>query len=374
MSDIFIAGVSMTSFGPQTKETVKSLSTRSIRDCLLNAGASLGQVEAVYFSNANASAVTTQGDISKEVTADYVGLDTLIAARFMNGSTCGSTAFWRARNHLISGQSDIALVLGTEKMSPPKMKNNSYAWFTDNYTMGYRAHMMQFGTTQRQLALISSKNHANSTLNPKCHYSQPISVEEVLNSRCLTYPFTVPMCAPASDGSSATLLCTSKGLKKINSDKKAVRIDSCVRETEEPKDGSDFENHLVRRTASKAYAQAGIGPEDIDLAELYDAASFGELLMTELLGFCETGAGGQFASSGASMLNGRIPVNPSGGLESKGHPFGATGLAQIYELVTQIRGEAGSRQVVHNLVAVQQSGDGMYQGSDGAAVVTVLSR
>jgi len=141
-----------------------------------------------------------------------------------------------------------------------------------------------------------------------------------------------------------------------------------------PRDRDDFENYLACRAASGAYAQAGIGPEDVDVVEVHDATSFGELLLTELLGFCEMGDGGPFAESGASSLKGRLPINPSGGLTSKGHPIGATGPGQIYELVTQLRRGAGPRQVEHALVAVQESGDGLPGVGEDAAVVTVLSR
>lgn len=177
-----------------------------------------------------------------------------------------------------------------------------------------------------------------------------------------------------SDGSAATLLCTKKGLNKLKGENKAIRVDSCILSSSYPRDWNDFENHLARRAACSAYAQAGIGPEDVDIAEVHDAASFGELFMTELLGFCELGGGGEFAESGASALNGRLPVNPSGGLVSKGNPIGATGLGQIYELVTQLRHVAGSRQVEYALVAVQENGGGMLGVKKGAAVVTVLSR
>ena len=233
--------------------------------------------------------------------------------------------------------------------------------------------MTRFGTTQRQLAVIASKNHANSVLNSKCQYSRLFSVDEILDARPLGYPLTVPMCSSLSDGSAAALLGTTNGLKKLKGSNKAIRVDSCILTSGKSRKWDDFDNHLVSRAASRAYAQAGIGPEDVDIAEVHDAASFGELFMTELLGFCELGDGGHFAESGATMLNGRFPVNPSGGLESKGHPIGATGLGQIYELVTQLRQKAGPRQVDYARVAVQENGGGLLCVEEGAAVVTVLS-
>lgn len=411
MTDIFIAGISMSRFGPQPDETVKSLSARSVNECLKNAGAEARQVEAVFFSNAAQSFIEGPVSVPGQIALQGCGLQGLPIVNVANGCASGSTAFWLARNQLLSGQSDIVMAAGTEKMTfndanlserarnafkgvgdiaalekslePLRALSQELQFdectgqtglLSDIHTLLCRVHMVRFSSTQRQLAIISSKNHANSTLNPKCHYNRPFSVDEILAARPLAYPLTAPMYAPPSDGSAATLLCTKTGLKKLKGDNKAVRVDSCILTSGKSHTWDDFENHLARRAASRAYAQAGIGPEDVDLAELHDASSFGELFMTELLGFCEMGGGGEFAESGASALHGRLPVNPSGGLQSKGHPVGATGLGQIFELVTQLRYEAGPRQVEFAHVAVQQNGGGLLGVEEGAAVVTVLSR
>ena len=410
MTDVFVAGVSMTKFGPQLDESVKSLSAQSVRQCLDDAGADVKDIGTVFFSNAAQGYVEGQISIPGQIALQDTGLAGVPIVNVENACASGSTALWLARNHLLAGQADIVLAVGTEKMAFEDDKLAQRVWsafegggdietmdatlttlgelskglefeeatgrrtlFMDIYTLLCRAHMAKFGTTQEQLAQISSKNHHNSTLNPKCHYNRPYSVEEILAARPLGYPLTVPMCSPLSDGSAATLLCTRKGLKKLNANNKAIRVDSCVLTSSTPRDWDDFDNHLARRAAFQAYAQAGIGPEDVDVVEVHDAASFGELFMTELLGFCEMGSGGEFAESGATALDGRLPVNPSGGLESKGHPIGATGLGQIYELVTQLRGTAGPRQVKGANVAVQENGGGLLGIEEGAAVVTVLS-
>ena len=381
MSEIFIAGVSMTRFGPQPEETVKSLSVQSVHECLENAGAEASQIEAVYFSNATQNLLQAQVNISGQIALQGTGLDRLIKVNMENVCASGSTALWLAKNQLLSGQSDIVMVVGTEKMvlhdatlSERVCRALEYDNDIDICTLLCRTHMARFGMTQRQLAIISSKNHANSTINPKCLHNRPFSVEEILEARLLCYPLTVPMCAPPSDGSAATLLCTKTGLRKLNGSHITVRMDSCVQASGNPRDRDDFENYLACRAADGAYAQAGIGPEDVDVAEVQDVTSFEELLLTELLGFCAMGDGGQFAESGASSLNGRLPVNPSGGLTSKGHPICATGLGQIYELVMQLRGEAGPRQLEHALVAVQENDGGLPGDGEDAAVVTVLSR
>ena len=207
--------------------------------------------------------------------------------------------------------------------------------FMDIYALLCRAHLVRFGTTQEQLAIIASKNHFHSTLNPKCHYDKPMSVEEILAARSVGYPLTVPMCSPLSDGSSAALLCTEKGLKKIGAGKRAVRLRSSVMTSATDRDWDDFTNHLVHKAALEAYEDAGAGPDDMDVAE--------------------------------------FQINPSGGLESKGHPIGATGLGQAYELVTQLRGEAGGRQVDGAKVAIQENGGGLRGIEEGVAVVNVYS-
>lgn len=232
--------------------------------------------------------------------------------------------------------------------------------------------MTRFGTTQRQLAVIASKNHTNSVSNPKCCLHHAFTVEQILKASPLYYPLTLPMWSFLSDGSAAALLASADGIKKLNGNNKAIRVDACVLTPGTPYSWENFENHPVSRAASRAYARAGICPEDVDVAEIHDADSFSELFITELLGFCELGGGGRFAESGATMLQGRLPVNPSGGLQSKGHPIGATGLGQIYELVTQLRRQAGQRQVDYARIAVQENGGG-FPGAEAAAVVTVLS-
>ena len=327
-----------------------------------------------------------------------------------NACASGSTAIWLARNHLLSGQADIVLAVGTEKMAFADKERSARVWqgfeggmdiedadrvlqelrdlsaghefeetdghrtkFMDIYAQLCRAHVVRFGTTQEQLALIASKNHYHSTLNPKCHYNKAMSVEEILAARSVGYPLTVPMCSPLSDGSAAALLCTEKGLKKLGAGKRAVRLAASVMTSATNRHWEDFENHLVRKAALQAHEEAAVGPDDIDVAEVHDAAAFGELFMSELLGFTEFGGGGELAESGATRIGGRIPINPSGGLESKGHPIGATGLGQAYELVTQLRGEAGERQVDGARVAIQENGGGLRGVEEGSAVVNIYT-
>ena len=380
MTEVFIAGVGMTRFGPQPTASVSSLSKQSIRQCLKDAGAEASQVGAVYFSNAAQGFNVGKHGLAGPLTLQGTGLEGLPVVNVENGGAGGGTAFWLARNHVLSGQDDLVLAIGSESFSAlsteykslPNADRPAHSMLV--HTLLCRAHMSRFGTTQRQLAMIASKNHANSVLNPKSYIKRPLTVEEILDAPAQCYPLNLPMWSTLSDGSAAALLGTTNGLKRLKGDNKAIRVDSCILTSCKTHDWEDFDNHLVSRAASRAYARAGIGPEDVDIAEVHDANSFSELFMTELLGFCEWGHGGQFAESGATMLDGRLPINTSGGLEAKGHPIGATGLGQIYELVTQLRGKAGARQVDFAKVAVQENGGGLLGNEDAVAVVTVLSR
>jgi acetyl-CoA acetyltransferase len=328
-----------------------------------------------------------------------------------NACASGSTALWLACSHLRSGAADIVLAVGVEKMvydsdaqrlavmkafeggmdvtAGDETLNALLALgagvdgpsgdghrtrFMDIYAALCRAHMARFGTTQRQLAIVASKNHEHSTHNEKCHFRKAMSVDEVLASRPLGYPLTVAMCAPLSDGAAAVLVCTEAGLRKLRGQGPRVLVKACEMASATTREFTAFDRHVARRAALAAYDRAGLGPGDIDVAEVHDAAAFGELFMTELLGFCPRGEGGVLAESGATRIGGRLPVNPSGGLESKGHPIGATGLGQIYELTQQLRGAAGARQVEDARTALQENSGGLLGVEEGAAVVTLLQR
>ena len=233
-------------------------------------------------------------------------------------------------------------------------------------------HMEKYGTTQKQLAIIASKNHFHGSLNPMAQYQKNMSVEEVLNDVLVAYPLTRSMCAPIGDGSAAVLVCSERYKKKLGSKVKPIRIEASAVLSGRLR--SEKEQSVVARLAKRAYEMAGLGPEDIDLAEVHDATAFGELYLTEELGFAQQGEGGILAESGATRLGGKIPVNPSGGLECRGHPIGATGLAQIVELVLQLRGSAGKRQVEGARIALAENGGGFIGTEEAACSIHILSR
>ncbi len=256
----------------------------------------------------------------------------------------------------------------SDKSSEKKEKSGGHSVFMDFYAMGARKHMKQYGSTQRQLAVIAAKAHNNSTLNPLAQYTFPQTVEEVLADYEVAYPLTRAMCSPVGDGTAAAILCSEKFLKTHPSSRALLIRASVLRS------GSWTENTISERAVKPAYEMAGLGPEDINVAEVHDATAFGELFQTEKLGFCPEGEGGLFAEIGATALDGKLPVNPSGGLLSRGHPIGASGLAQIYELVTHLRGEAGNRQVQNPKIALAENGGGTIGFGEAAMCIHILEK
>ncbi|MFX1571787.1 MAG: thiolase family protein, partial [Promethearchaeota archaeon] len=251
-----------------------------------------------------------------------------------------------------------------------KSKKKDHSIFMDFYAMGARAHMKRYGTTQRQIAVIAAKNHNNSTMNPLAQYTFPQTVEQVMEDYVVAYPLTRAMCAPIGDGSAAAILCSEKYLEKNPHHKeRTVKVRASILRS-----GSLQRYNAVGVASKAAYEMAGVGPEDIDVAEVHDATAYAELDLTERLGFCPVGKGGPFVESGATELDGKIPINTSGGLLARGHPIGASGLAQIYEMVTQLRGEAGERQVKDPKIALTHNGGGNLGPGEAALCVHIFEK
>jgi acetyl-CoA acetyltransferase len=235
--------------------------------------------------------------------------------------------------------------------------------------------MAKWGTTQRQIAAVSAKNHQHSVHNPWSQFRKSFTIDEVLGSPPITYPLTLPMCAPVTDGSAAAIICTEEGLKRIGADRsRCIKVAASVVRSASSRSIDQHELNLARLAANQAYEIAGLGPSDMHVAEVHDAAAMGEIIQVENLGFVEMGQGGPAAERGDFTIGGRIPVNPSGGLESKGHPLGATGIGQLYELVTQLRGEAGPRQVEGARHAIQENGGGNIGVEEAAVAIHILTK
>ena len=211
--------------------------------------------------------------------------------------------------------------------------------------------------------------------NPFSQFRKPFSIEEVLAAPPITYPITLPMCAPLSDGAAAAILCTEEGLERIGADRnRCIKVAASVIRSFSHRRLDEPEKHISRLAALQAYEIAGLSPADIDVAEVHDASAMGEIIQTENLGLAPLGEGGPCAERGDFTLGGRVPVNPSGGLESKGHPLGATGIGQLFELVTQLRGEAGARQVSGARHAIQENGGGLQGIEEAAVAIHILSK
>jgi len=248
-----------------------------------------------------------------------------------------------------------------------KARENRSA-FMDFYSMGARHHAKLYGSTQKQLAIIAAKTHNNGALNPYAQYRFTTTPEEVMNDDMVSYPLTRAMCAPLGDGAAAAILVSGDYLKKLGN-VRPVKVRATVL-------GSASINgpgeERAANLARQAYAMAGVGPEDINLAEVHDATSFGEMIQVENLGFCKRGEGGILAESGATAIGGKIPINTSGGLISRGHPIGATGLAMLAECFWQLRGEAGKRQVKGARLAMTENGGGFIALGEAAIVMNIF--
>jgi acetyl-CoA acetyltransferase len=240
----------------------------------------------------------------------------------------------------------------------------------DFYAMGARQHMKNYGTTQKQIAMIAAKNHNNSTLNPLAQYTFPQTVEQVMEDYVVAFPLTRAMCAPIGDGSAAAILCSEEYLDNHPELKdRAILVKASILRS-----GSWKRDNVCQRAAKAAYEMSGLSPEEINVAEVHDATAYAELNVIEHLGFCPIGEGGSLVESGATQLDGKIPVNPSGGLLARGHPIGASGLAQMYELVTQLRGEAGKRQVKNPRYALAHNGGGNIGTGEAALCIHILEK
>ena len=411
--NVYIIGTAMIKFGKYLNRSIKDLSGEALELVLKDCDLGKNAIEAAWFSNTGWGMTDFQHCIRGQVALSANGLDKIPMTNVENACASASTALHGAWTAVRAGLYDCVLAIGAEKVysndraqmmkgfmagtdvefttryieqlkaqarekakteaetdtSGKKEKKEGHSVFMDFYAFGARQHMKTYGTTQRQLAVIAAKAHNNSTLNPLAQYTFPQTVEEVLADYEVAWPLTRAMCSPTGDGSAAVILCSEKFLKTL-SGVRPVRIRASVLRS-----GSWQENDISARAGKAACEMAGVSPEEIQVAEVHDATAFGELHQTEQLGFCPVGEGGPFAERGATALAGKIPVNPSGGLISRGHPIGASGLAQIHELVTQLRGEAGKRQVGNSpRMALAENGGGTIGTGEAAMCIHILEK
>jgi acetyl-CoA acetyltransferase len=412
MSNIYIAGIAMTVFGRHLGRSLDDLAGEALRGALRDAGCGADAIGAAFYAGITNGPLQGQLSIPGQVVFSKIGIEGIPVFNVENACASGSTAVHLPVRHLQAGACDVALALGAEKMNvadkakslalfeagwdvsrvddnfatlatmgdgvvppPGSESDRPYSRFMKIYAAMCRHHMKTYGTTQRQIAAVSSKNHLHSVHNPHSQFRQAFTIEEVLAAPPITYPITLPMCAPVSDGAAAAVLCTDEGLRRIGADRsRSIKVAASVIRSFTHRHIDEPHRSIGYRAALEAYRQSGLGPEDMDVAEVHDASAMGEIVQSENLGLVPFGEGGAAAERGEFSLGGRIPINTSGGLESKGHPLGATGIGQLYELVTQLRGEAGARQVPGARHAIQENGGGLQGVEEAALAIHILSK
>lgn len=392
--EVRVAGVGMTPFGKQPGRSLKRLAVEATLAALADACLDAADLDAAYVGNAIAGLITGQEMIRGPVVLRPAGVEGIPVVSVENACASASTALHLAWRGIRSGADDVVLALGVEQMVHPDKQvtfdaigtavdleemaqlralrgadGDGRSPFMDLYAHLTRAYVERSAATAEDFAQVVVKSRAHASCNPLAQYRQPTSVAEVLAARTVVDPLTLPMCAPIGDGAAAVILVGGDHPGGAGKPGVAV-LASQLRSGTVPGHGVAS----ATAAAHAAYEQAGIGPPDLDVVELHDATAPAELMSYEYLGLAEAGAGPKLLADGGTALGGRLPVNPSGGLLSRGHPIGATGLAQVCELVWQLRGEAGDRQVPDARLGLAHNGGGWLQGDSAAMAVHVLGR
>lgn len=375
---VHVAGAGMIRFARYKDSSLAELGQKAVLQCLRESGISKARIAAAYCGTA------TGGMLAGQRVLRDLGLTGIPIVNVENACSAGSVAFREAWIAIAAGIYDVALVVGVEKLT--RFGGGTIPLEADDfevsqgmvmpalYAMRARRYMHEFGVTADDLAQVMIKNRKSGSLNPYAQYQKEVSIEEIRSARMIADPFTLLHCCPTGDGAAAVILCaeqvasqfTTRSLRVIGSHLTSGVVVS-QRDMTSPE--------ITVRCARELYEESGIGPEDIDMAEVHDAFTIAEIMYYEALGFAPHGEGVKLLKSGQTSLGGRIPVNPSGGLLSKGHPLGATGIAQIVEAFWQLRGEAGDRQVPGAKVALTHTTGGGISGLDhGACTIHVFSR
>jgi acetyl-CoA acetyltransferase len=382
MRDVYIIGVGMTVFGKHSDRSLRDLGGEASLVALRDAGVQPKEIEAGYCGNALGPVLQGETTVGQNVFWE-AGINSVPIVNVENACATGSTALHQGWLAVASGLYDMVIVAGTEKVVMPKgtflnvgageLEVKLGEVFPGYFALIAQKHMELYGTTREQLAKVSVKNHMNGALNPYAQFQKTFTVREVLDSPMIADPLTLYSCCPNSDGAAALILCSRK--RALRARGKPVKILASVLATGAYENQRDFTSWKIeRRAAGKAYAMASLGPEDLDVVEVHDAFTISEILHYEGLGLCRPGEGGRLIDEGITALGGRVPVNPSGGLLSRGHPVGASGVAQVVEIVWQLRGEAGKRQVEKARVGLAQIMGGNKEGDTRACTVHIFSQ
>ena len=355
MSDAYVVGVDMIKFGRFPEKTVPEIGAESALLALDDCGLKIQDMQALYCGNLGQAS----GMVGQRI-LQQIGQTGIPVVNVANACATGATAFREAWAAVKAGLYDCVLAVGVEQMGKgllggtgggkgiPKEGLLGSGTMPAVFAEAGMEHARKYGTTFEQFAKVSVKNHHHSTLNPKAMYQIETPLDQVMNAEMIAYPNTKLMCSVNVDGSAAAVICSEKKAKELGLMKRAIKVRASVL-TSDPWQERDLVmpdvNSCTRLAAKQAYEMAGVGAEDIDLVELHDCFATAEILHYENLGLCGDGEAGRMIDDGETALGGRVPVNVSGGLLSKGHPLGATGIANIYEVATHLRGEAGKRQV-----------------------------
>ncbi len=385
MREVAIVGVGGMRFGKYADRSIRALGEEACINAIRDAGMKPRDIQLAYAGNL-AQWEWGQGLLIGHSVLRELGLTKIPISRVENGCATGSCAFREAWYKVATGACDTALAFGVEQMTVTgsekilnvftgrqhaerdgDMGNSAPGLFA----LMARRHMAEFGTTREQIAMVAVKNRRYGALNPEAQLTDPVTLEEVLNARMICDPLTLPQCCPRGDGAAAVVLSAAGIARRFNSAPVSVAASVQVSGSYSDAGSYTFFDTDVR-AAEAAYRMAGLGPGDIDLAEVHDCFSVAELVHYEDLGFCRKGEGGRFVEEGQSGIGGKTPVNTSGGLLSKGHVIGATGISQIVELVRQLRGQAGKRQVEGARVALQHNGGGFIHTDTASCFIHIL--
>jgi acetyl-CoA C-acetyltransferase len=382
MRDVAIIGVGMNKWGELWEKSLRDIFVESALLAIEDAG--VDHIDSMYAGCMTSGLFVGQEHLAS-LLSDYLGAGPIPAARVESACASGGLAVRMGFIDVASGMSDIVLVGGVEKMTDVSGDGATFALstaadqeyevyngitFPGLYALMARSHMQKFGTTREQLAQVAVKNHENGSKNPLAQFPQKITVEEVINSILVADPLTILDCSPITDGAACLILCPADMAKKI-SKKPPVKIIASGNATDTIALHSRSDFTILNATvkaAERAYKMANVTPENIDLAEVHDCFTIAEIMIIEDLGFVKKGEGGKATMSGVTAIGGKKPINTSGGLKSKGHPVGATGVAQVVEIVHQLRGESGVRQVKNARTGLTQN----MGGSGGSAVVHIM--
>jgi acetyl-CoA acyltransferase len=392
----YIGAATMVRFGRYPKRSAAELGREAVLKLLEETNVKTDQIDAVYVGRSFASVIDGQVSVPGQVALRGTGIEDLPVFNFENACASAPTALHCASQAVRAGQYRIALVIGMDKLYAVdrdqsmtalfgaldvqenawmlKRKQETGSWgsiFMDNYYAKLaREYLQNSGATKRDLAAVAVKNRRHAALNPFAQYQEPISEEDVLNATIIAEPLTRLMCSPLTDGAAAMLVMSDEARIRLGGP--AVRIASTAIRSGHPARGAV--EHVITRTAKQAFEEAGLGPKDIDLAELHDASAVAELTASEWIGFSPAGDAVKMMREGKTALGGAMPINPSGGLLSRGHPGAATGAAQLAELVWQLQGRAGKRQVDVARVGLAHSAGGRVGDETACTAITILTR